>query len=82
MEQLSAGRSREAAKECSPRRKPWVIIERITKPRRGERKVTVQTWQGWHEFSHTRESQCLGKIERQTSATEEIADINKTFSAI
>ena len=29
--------SREAAKECSPRRKPWVESEALIKPRRGER---------------------------------------------
>ena len=29
--------SREAAKECSPRRKPWVESEVLIKPRRGER---------------------------------------------
>jgi hypothetical protein len=29
--------SRAAAKECSPRPKPWVASERLIKPRRGER---------------------------------------------
>src|SRR5262245_35453207 len=29
--------SREAAKECSPRRKPWESVERLNQPRRGER---------------------------------------------
>ena len=32
-----SGPSREAAKECSPRRKPWVQSEKLIKPRRGER---------------------------------------------
>jgi hypothetical protein len=31
------GPSREAAKECSPRRKPWVAGERLIKSRRRER---------------------------------------------
>ena len=31
------GRSREAATECSPRRKPWVQESRVNQPRRGER---------------------------------------------
>ena len=30
--------SREAAKECSPRRKPWDNDATVCKPRRGERK--------------------------------------------
>ncbi|MGB8759640.1 MAG: hypothetical protein WCD01_02020 [Candidatus Sulfotelmatobacter sp.] len=30
--------SREAAKECSPGRKPWVISYAANQPRRGERK--------------------------------------------
>ena len=30
-------RSREAAKECSPRRKAWEVEGQVTKPRRGER---------------------------------------------
>ena len=29
--------SREAAKECSPRRKPWLDSEIVNQPRRGER---------------------------------------------
>ncbi len=35
--------SREAAPECSPRRKPWVRGGRINKPRRGERAVLTHT---------------------------------------
>ena len=31
--------SREAAPECSPRRKPWVNYGNFAKPRRGERKA-------------------------------------------
>ncbi len=30
--------SREAAKECSPRRKPWEESKTWNKPRRGERR--------------------------------------------
>ena len=33
--------SREAAQECSPRRKPWVLSRRFGKPRRGERKKLI-----------------------------------------
>src|SRR5215831_15914989 len=37
-------RSREAAKECSPRRKAWVLHnENSNQPRRGERKATTHT---------------------------------------
>jgi hypothetical protein len=35
--ELFPGSSREAAKECSPRRKPWVSKKKLIKPRRGER---------------------------------------------
>jgi hypothetical protein len=35
--ELFPGSSRETAKECSPRRKPWVPNEKPIKPRRGER---------------------------------------------
>ncbi len=35
--ELFPGSSREAAKECSPRRKPSVPSERLIKPQRGER---------------------------------------------
>ena len=31
--------SREAAKDCSPRRKPWVAEKKENQPRRGERNV-------------------------------------------
>ena len=37
--------SREAAQECSPRRKPWVRSGKGTKPRRGERVVPTRTLQ-------------------------------------
>jgi len=33
----SANSSREAAKECSPRRKPWGSGAHVRKPRRGDR---------------------------------------------
>jgi len=35
---IVTGPGREAAKECSPRRKPWVCGATVTEPRRGERK--------------------------------------------
>ncbi len=35
--ELFPSASREAAKECSPRRKPWVPSEKPIKPREGER---------------------------------------------
>ena len=37
--------SREAATECSPRRKPWDREWEISKPRRGERKVATRCLQ-------------------------------------
>jgi hypothetical protein len=37
MSALAPEVSREAAKECSPRRKPWVRIQERTEPRRGQR---------------------------------------------
>ena len=36
----STGTSREAAKERSPRRKPWAKSRKVTKPRRGERNLS------------------------------------------
>jgi hypothetical protein len=41
----SAQTSREAATECSPRRKPWDRKWETSKPRRGERKVATQSLQ-------------------------------------
>jgi len=35
--ELFPGPSREVAKECSPRRQPWVASEMLIKPRRGEK---------------------------------------------
>src|SRR5215471_12436106 len=39
MEQLSAGRSREAAKERSPRRKPWVLNGTKSSPEGAKEKL-------------------------------------------
>ena len=33
--------SREAAKDCSPGRKPWESAREITKPRRGDRRTLL-----------------------------------------
>ncbi len=39
--------SREAAEDCSPRRKPWVTNESMNKPRRGERiNGNAAVWDG------------------------------------
>jgi len=37
--------SSEGAKECSPRRKPWVAEQMTTQPRRGEREMTWRSSQ-------------------------------------
>src|SRR6266567_2899618 len=44
--------SRDAAKECSPRRKPWVWNRKKHKPQGGERTVLTH----WRNISHVRHS--------------------------
>jgi len=41
--------SREAAKECSPRRKPWVNKQEVSEPRRGEREMGKKMRECFHQ---------------------------------